>query len=303
MNFIAIDFETANEKRSSPCSIGITVVKDGTIIEEKTFLIRPHEMRFEPINIMIHGIRPDDVKDCPEFCDLWDELFPYFNNNLIVAHNASFDMSVLRATLDLYNITYPTFSYTCSMLASKHFYPMLPNAKLDTVNQFLSYDFLHHDAGADASACANILLTIMKECNVTTTEDYVAATGLSFGSIFEHGYKAPKYNNRSLISKRNYENTAAKPCPVVSLTGKVVCFTGPLKSMSRSEAASYVMQMGGCFSSSVTKKTNLLVTNVSHPETLSPSQMSTKLRRAMDLKSKGQEIAIINEEEFFHLGI
>lgn len=55
MNFIAIDFETANEKRDSACSIGLTVVKNNQIIEQKYYLIKPNELRFAPINISIHG--------------------------------------------------------------------------------------------------------------------------------------------------------------------------------------------------------------------------------------------------------
>ena len=46
MDFVAIDFETANEKRNSACSIGLTVVKNNKIVEEKYFLIKPCEMRF-----------------------------------------------------------------------------------------------------------------------------------------------------------------------------------------------------------------------------------------------------------------
>ncbi len=121
MNFVAIDFETANEKRNSPCSIGIVVVKDGKIVEKVHYLIKPKEMRFMPINIGIHGIRPHMVKDELEFDKIWEKIKGYFNNNLVIAHNASFDMSVLRSTLKLYNIKMPSFEYICTMKLSKKF--------------------------------------------------------------------------------------------------------------------------------------------------------------------------------------
>ena len=104
MNFIAIDFETANEKRASACSLGITVVKNNKIIEEKYWLIKPKPFRFESRNIIIHGIREEDVINEKEFDELWPEIKPYLENNLVIAHNASFDFSVLRNTLDLYNL-------------------------------------------------------------------------------------------------------------------------------------------------------------------------------------------------------
>lgn len=60
----------------------------------------------------------------------------YFNNNLVIAHNASFDMSVLRSTLKLYNIKMPSFEYICTMKLSKNFYSNIDNARLNTVNNF-----------------------------------------------------------------------------------------------------------------------------------------------------------------------
>ena len=81
MNFVAIDFETANEKRNSPCSIGIVVVKDGEIVEKIHQLIKPKEMRFTPLNIGIHGIRPTMVENELEFDEVWEKIKGYFNNS------------------------------------------------------------------------------------------------------------------------------------------------------------------------------------------------------------------------------
>ena len=40
-NFAAIDFETANGKRTSVCSVGVVIVKDGKIVNKIYRLIRP----------------------------------------------------------------------------------------------------------------------------------------------------------------------------------------------------------------------------------------------------------------------
>jgi DNA polymerase III epsilon subunit-like protein len=93
MNYIAIDFETANEKRNSPCSIGIVVVKNGHVVEKIHHMIRPKEMKFMPISIGIHGIRPAMVENEPEFDKVWEKIRHHFNGNLVIAHNASFDIS------------------------------------------------------------------------------------------------------------------------------------------------------------------------------------------------------------------
>ena len=115
----------ANASRSSACSIGITVFKDNKPVEEKYWLIRPEPLYFTPINISVHGIREADVINEKTFAELWPDIQPYLEGNLVVAHNASFDFSVLRNTLDLYGIDYPELKYACTMVASKIFYNYL----------------------------------------------------------------------------------------------------------------------------------------------------------------------------------
>lgn len=305
MNFTAIDFETANEKRSSPCSVGITVVENGQITGEHYFLIRPKEMRFVPMNIMIHGITPDQVEDEEEFDAVFEKMRPFLENRLVIAHNASFDMSVLRNTLDLYEIPYPSFDYCCTMVMARHFYPYLENAKLNTVNAHLGYTFSHHQALADASACANVLLEIAKELGTTDISEIAKATGIGIGHIYPGGYTAAKSNGKSLISHRGEQKRALSSSPFPSaslprnyLAGKQIVLTGPLKSMTRGEAIGYISDHGGTYLSSVSKKTNMLVTNVPNIDRMRPENMSTKLRKAMSLISAGQPIQILTEDEF-----
>ena len=300
MKYIALDFETANEKRSSPCSLGITIFEDGKPIEEHYWLIRPYEIRFEPINIMIHGIRPSDVLHEKEFHKLWPEVYSYLKGNLVIAHNASFDMSVLRATLELYNIPFPELSYACTMIMSKQFYPFLENAKLDTVNRHLGFEFSHHHASADATACGNILAHIIEELQVDTIEELLSQLGMTIGTIFEHGYKPCRKKTISKVSKIASKETKKHFSSNPNLLkGRYVTLTGPLKTMSRYEAIDLIYELGGIYTSSVTKKTNLVITNTPNPNSLSPDQMSKKLRKAIMLIEKGQKIEIRTEDIFF----
>lgn len=303
MNFVAIDFETANEKRNSPCSLGLTIVQDGKIIDEKYWLIRPKEMRFTPMNIMIHGIRPGDVENAPEFDALWPEILPYLEGNLVVAHNASFDFSVLRSTLSLYDIPFPTLQYCCTMVMSRHFFCYLPNAKLNTVANHLGFQFNHHHASADATACAYVFLEIAKEVGTTDLEVLSDTVGFKIGSLYEGGYTSAGSLGIGKVSKRR-ENLPSVPTTYSEtdyFKDKLVAFTGPLQSMARHEAIGIIEKLGGDYSASVTLKTNLVITNVPNPLTLNEDQMSTKLRRATTLIKRGQKIDFLTEAEFLKL--
>jgi len=100
MNYTVIDFETAGPKRDTPCELGICVVKGGEIIETKSWLIKPScYPNFGMMNIAVHGIKPEHVADKKEFNHLWTDIFSYLNGEILVAHNTSFDISVLTRTL------------------------------------------------------------------------------------------------------------------------------------------------------------------------------------------------------------
>lgn len=305
MNFTAIDFETANERRNSPCSIGIAVVKNGHVVEKIHHLIRPKEMRFMPINIGIHGIRPAMVENEPEFDKVWEKIKNYFNGNLVIAHNASFDISVLRKTAELYDIDLPEFKYICTMKLSKNFYKGIENAKLNTVNDFLGYEFKHHDALYDALACSNILLNIAAELKCDDIDEISKVVGVSIGTVDGGEYKPSrikgmtiKTSNRIYVPKKRsvFERLKAD-----AYKNEVVVFTGRLDSMPRDEAMRLVRVLGGTTGSSVTGKTTILVTNMKDAKDLRREEMSTKLKRAVDLNAKGQNIRLLNEKEF--LGI
>ncbi|WP_024613714.1 exonuclease domain-containing protein [Clostridium sp. Ade.TY] len=305
MNFIAIDFETANEKRNSPCSIGIVVVENGEIKEKIHYLIKPKEMRFMPINIGIHGIRPKMVINEPEFDEIWEKIKKYFDKSLVVAHNASFDISVLRNTLETYNITLPSFNYICTMKLSRNFYRDLSNAKLNTVNDFLGFEFKHHDALADAIACSNILLSISEELNVKDINLISKYLGVTIGNVNSSGYKPSSSKGR--IEKVSRRKTSKNSLNLLedlnsnAFLNEVVVFTGGLSSMTRDVAMMLVRKLSGNVGSSVTKKTTCLVTNTKNIEILERDEMSNKLKKAVVLKSKGQNIKFIDEEEFLKM--
>ncbi len=302
MNFVAIDFETANEKRNSPCSIGIVQVRNGKVVDKIHHLIRPKEMRFMPINIGIHGIRPKMVENELEFDEVWNKIKHYFDDNLVIAHNASFDISVLRKTLELYEIEMPKFNYICTMKLSRNFYRDLDNAKLNTVNKFLGYEFKHHDALYDALACSNILLNISEELETTDINEISKLVGVTLGSVDNDGYKSSSARGRifRFSSREPAQKDIREELDYDAFKDEVVVFTGGLASMARDEAMRFVRRLGGTCGSSVTRKTTILVTNMSNIEDLSRDEMSNKLKKAVDLRGRGQNIAFLNEEDFLN---
>ena len=108
INFIAIDFETATGKRASICEAGICVVRNGEVTKTRSWLVRPQGNRYSYWNMQIHGIRPNDTVDSPEFPEVWAEISEYLKDiPILVAHNAAFDVGCIRHSFELYGMEKP----------------------------------------------------------------------------------------------------------------------------------------------------------------------------------------------------
>lgn len=187
MDFVTVDFETANSSRSSACSIGIVEVSQGQIVFEQEWLINPNQ-HFDPMNISIHKITPTMVKGQPTFQELWPTLLPFFENKSIVAHNASFDMSVLRYCLDHALLDYPTFEYYCTYLFSKKILAHMPSHKLNVISNHYGITFNHHDALEDARATAKVLLKLLEQEEHISPAELAKAHGYQIGQMYAGGY-------------------------------------------------------------------------------------------------------------------
>lgn len=89
MEYVAIDFQTANRWHKSACSVALVTVKDGKIIDTFYSLIRPGILHFDKENTALHGITKEMVKDAPYFDELWPLIKEKINGKTLVAHYAT----------------------------------------------------------------------------------------------------------------------------------------------------------------------------------------------------------------------
>ncbi|MEG1555110.1 MAG: 3'-5' exonuclease [Bacteroidales bacterium] len=162
-NFAAIDFEIANSKRTSVCSIGIVVVHNGIIINGFYQLIRPAPNYYSRFCSNVHGILYEDTVNAQKFPEIWADIVPLIEGLPLVAHNSPFDEGCLRAVHELYGMQYPNYVFYDTLRASrKLFGRRLPNHQLHTVSAACGFDLNnHHHALADAEACARIAMKIL----------------------------------------------------------------------------------------------------------------------------------------------
>lgn len=160
-NFAAIDFETANSERTSVCSVGVVVVKDGEIVDSFYSLIQPEPNYYNYYNIKVHGIRQEDTENAPVFPVVWEEIAPKIEGLPLVAHNKGFDESCLKAVFRCYQMDYPDYEFHCTLKAAKAMWPGEKNSLDIAAARCGYYMENHHNALSDAEACAMIAIKLL----------------------------------------------------------------------------------------------------------------------------------------------
>jgi len=299
MDFITIDFETATAQRDSPCEIGLTFVENFEIISSKSWLIKPLYDEFDSFNIFIHGIQPEDVADKPEFNELWNEIKPLIENKFLIAHNAGFDFSVLRRTLEAYDLPFPELEYSCSYIFSRKVWEGLPAYDLKTLCNHNNIALNHHRAEADSRATAELAIKAFKKNGVTSKDEFPEKLQTNIGRLYEGGYK-PSETKRICRTKDLVKivGNPEKHNKESIFYGKTVVFTGSLSSMVRSQAQQAIANIGGINGGGVTKSTDYLVVGQQDFRVVGEDGMSSKQEKAIKYIEQGSEIEILSENEF-----
>lgn len=180
LDFTAIDFETANSSPASACSVGLVRVRGGRVVATAGWLIRPpagHD-EFQEWNVRIHGIRPEDVHGADSWEQQFDRLCSFAGADVLVAHNAGFDLNVLRRASEATDLTCPPYRSLCSLQVARKTYE-LDSYRLPKAAAAAGFaEFSHHDALADARACAQIVIDAARLAGAVDVFALAASLGL-----------------------------------------------------------------------------------------------------------------------------
>lgn len=303
-DFIAVDFETANQNFDSACSIGIAAVRDFEIVNTYYSLINPH-VEFSSHNIEVHGITPEDVRHAPSAYDVWRQISCFFGSCAVLAHNAYFDMSVLKRSFPF--LDQVNFKYIDTVSLCKEFVP--GQKSLARCADFFNIDLgCHHNALDDAVTCAKVALSCIQESGCKNLGELCfsmpnvrifqfADLDASPSAEFHREKKRPSYSS---VRPQNFRRTvaASEINQDNPFFGKIVVFTGEL-GMGRAEAIQAAVNLGASVRSAVSRRTNYLVVGTQDRELVGEGGMSTKELKAADYNEMGfAHIEIINEARF-----
>jgi DNA polymerase-3 subunit epsilon len=184
MNFIAIDFETAKYSRESACSVGLVKFRDGKVVDTFYSLIRPPVLYIRPEFTDIHGLTVEDVRDAPDFAEVWESSLRLFIGDLpLAAHNVDFDMGVLRAALEWYELPTPPLKYFCTLKLARAAWPELESHSLTSLGEHFGIIYDAHNALEDAHTCGVIAYKVAGKYACTHLEELLGAAKMDMGEL------------------------------------------------------------------------------------------------------------------------
>lgn len=273
MEFVCLDVETANADMASICQIGMAVYQGIGITEEWSVLINPRDY-FSSINVSIHGIDHDKVKNAPTFPKVSKKITEIISNRIVVSHT-HFDRVSLKQCFAKHDLAMPSCKWLDSAMVARRTWEQFSQRGygLHNICQSFGYEFCHHDALEDAKAAAFVLFTAMEQTGLTVDE-WLSRV------------------NRPIISALDLEENPDGP-----LFGEVIVFTGSL-SLPRRVAAKLASDAGCKVADGVTKETTILVVGDQDIRKLAGQEKSSKHRKAETLITEGKSIRIIGETDF-----
>ncbi|MFB0833670.1 exonuclease domain-containing protein [Arthrobacter halodurans] len=300
MNFTTIDVETANSSRGSVCAVGMCQVRGGKIVKTMEWYVRPPGGMdsFDPRNTSIHGITAEMVREASTWAASLETIRGLAESYPLIAYNAAFDRSAIVQASESVGLLVPSNDFHCALLLTRRVLA-LEAYKLPLVAQELGIDeFEHHRPGADAVACAQVVLALAGQEGARTVDDLWPPTSTP----------APRTKSANYWSQDAKARVADLPQPNPEAPtdhpfhGHQVIFTGELQALGRWEAMELVAHQGGNNGKSVTKKTGfLVVSGAATVDEVNLATGTTKERKAATYIAQGQEIRVLTEHEFLQL--
>jgi len=268
-DFIAVDFEYADHRQFA-CQVGIVPVLDGKIFFKISMLIQPPGNAYGYNEMAIHGINPAATRNSPIFPEIWDRIKPYFDNQMIVCHGASTDITVLKKTCEHYQIELPAFKVVDTIKKiGKYKLSQLADA------YEIKYE-KQHDALTDAFVLAQIYIQFL---NGVVPETIQPVEKKEPKKLFAE----KKIKKELLVKDLEVEN---KDNPFFD---KRIVITGTFEGYDRNVIAEKLKSLGADINTAISAKTNFVL--------MGDAAGPAKTQKCVELNANGASIRILGIDD------
>jgi DNA polymerase-3 subunit epsilon len=264
------------------------------------------------------------VAGLPRFGELFPEIGAFIGGDVLAAHNAGFDLGVIRSGLEVSGLAGPAYDYVCTVILARRCYSLVSNSLPYAAEEAGVPLVNHHDAAEDARACAGILIDIAARNGAASIAELYLSLGLAVSHQPAFDPRRDPLSKATLAALEALAGATAgapvgrrfvagwpeegpNPVPNASaspdhpLFGQTVVFTGEL-AIPRPEAKVRSAELGARPESRVTARTTVLVVGDGFVAAdLRSGRLTGKARRVLELHERGQRIEVLSEGEFLQM--
>lgn len=290
--FITVfDIEVLNMDPASVCSIGIVQLRNMKVYKEYYSLIRPADLSFDKYRYDVHHISPKMLVNQKSFLEVWEDIKPFFENQIVVSHDIQSDMSSIRAALKKNRIPFPRMWMSCTNVLAHLVEPDLKKYNVTDLcsHYHIQIDHPHH-ALYDAKAAAEILHKLILKSDASSLAELHEIHHIEMGEMRENYYRniiAPEHAPMNV--KRKY-----------IFTNQSVVFTGNTR-VSKEQLSMHLKKVHGYYNRDVNTHTDYLVIGHFGYYKTRYGKSNKKVKKALTLKRMGQDIKIISEKEYMRM--
>lgn len=286
-HYTVVDTETTglDPQKNRLIEIAAIRVRGGKEVARFETLVKPGRKLSRKI-IELTGITDEELKDAPAQQDALQRFMAFLNDDMIVAHNATFDVNFIYDSLQRCELPPLKNNFVDTLRLAKYVLPDMDDYKLSSLAEHYKISQpIAHRALADCETTIQVLQKLGEDVEKQ--------------SIDLTQFQKKGYSSQSRVAGIKAEPGNEKP--ESPLYRKRCVFTGELDSMTRREAAQLVVNIGGTCGDKVTKNTDYLITGKDEYHIGSNSGEGGKILEAKALLQGGAEIQIITEEAFLAL--
>jgi DNA polymerase III epsilon subunit len=184
VTFVAFDLETTglSAKNGRVVEIGAVRFRGNEVLGQQRWLVNPG-MPIPENAQRVHGITDAMVADAPAFPDAYREFLTFIGEDVLMAHNARFDMRFLAAEAERHGMPQPTAPVIDTLAVARARLPGLSSYRLEDLVSTCQLPTGSFHRGLDDAAHLKSLLTVLTNQDFNALEDLVATGGLSFQTL------------------------------------------------------------------------------------------------------------------------
>lgn len=163
--YVVYDVETTGLSAVYDTIIELAAVKikDGEIIDRFESFANPHH-KLSATTIELTGITDEMVENAPDIEKVLADFYQWIGDDILVAHNASFDMGFINAGFNKIGVGKAKNPVIDTLELGRYLYPELKNHRLNTLCKKFDITLTqHHRAIYDAEATGYLLIKMLKD--------------------------------------------------------------------------------------------------------------------------------------------